>query len=416
MIEGQIIKFYREKEGWTQSKLVQGICSVTHLSKIERGITEYSHEITTLLAKRLDINIEKEVRNYHQIHQKLIDWHEAMIMQRTENVERLKMEIEYEPLKDCSDFLNQYLLLHARYHLFKLQTDQAYQLLTTIPGQEVQLTTYEQSLCKHIWGIYYFLTGQFIQCIEVLKSINQDQYNHQEYFYHLAIAYHSIHSNITSYYYAEKALHYFRKTLNMLRIIDTETIMIVQLNTRELHDFEETKQKYETLLKTCDTCHSMDRKVKLINNFAFEHFRRKMYREASILYEEAIKLINKEDPMYLICLEGYVQACYKGKLLSDKMLLELANEGLQLAEEQHNKKESICFTLHIYSIQEDHEGYYHFLETKALPHIRESGETIFIDHYEKKLFQYYLQKGRTADALELAAAMNNSRKSYYDHE
>ncbi|USK33128.1 helix-turn-helix transcriptional regulator [Bacillus sp. F19] len=51
MLEGKLIKFYREKEGFTQGELVQGICSVTHLSKIERGITEYSGEITFLLSK-----------------------------------------------------------------------------------------------------------------------------------------------------------------------------------------------------------------------------------------------------------------------------------------------------------------------------------------------------------------------------
>ncbi|MDQ0197746.1 helix-turn-helix domain-containing protein [Neobacillus ginsengisoli] len=55
MIEGKIIKFYREKAGLTQGQLVEGICFVTHLSKIERGITEYSGEITYLLFKRLTV-------------------------------------------------------------------------------------------------------------------------------------------------------------------------------------------------------------------------------------------------------------------------------------------------------------------------------------------------------------------------
>ncbi|MCM3393700.1 helix-turn-helix transcriptional regulator [Cytobacillus pseudoceanisediminis] len=40
------MKFYREKAKLTQQQLGEGICSDTHVSKIERGITDYSPEIT----------------------------------------------------------------------------------------------------------------------------------------------------------------------------------------------------------------------------------------------------------------------------------------------------------------------------------------------------------------------------------
>ncbi|HLQ72161.1 MAG TPA: helix-turn-helix transcriptional regulator, partial [Bacillota bacterium] len=45
MIEGKIIKYYRNKSGMTQNKLGSGICSVTHLSQIENGISTYSADI-----------------------------------------------------------------------------------------------------------------------------------------------------------------------------------------------------------------------------------------------------------------------------------------------------------------------------------------------------------------------------------
>ncbi|MBB2481294.1 helix-turn-helix transcriptional regulator [Bacillus sp. APMAM] len=49
MLEGKIIKFYRESKGMTQKDLGDGICSNTHLSKIERGLTEVSKELTYCL-------------------------------------------------------------------------------------------------------------------------------------------------------------------------------------------------------------------------------------------------------------------------------------------------------------------------------------------------------------------------------
>lgn len=42
MLEGKIIKFYREFQGLKQKDLGDGICSSTHISKIERGLTEVS--------------------------------------------------------------------------------------------------------------------------------------------------------------------------------------------------------------------------------------------------------------------------------------------------------------------------------------------------------------------------------------
>ncbi len=63
MDEGKIIKFYRQKAKLTQEELGNGICSVTHISKIERGLTEYSPEITILLSKRLQIVMEEELKS-----------------------------------------------------------------------------------------------------------------------------------------------------------------------------------------------------------------------------------------------------------------------------------------------------------------------------------------------------------------
>lgn len=64
MKEGLIIKLYRERAGLTQTQLGEGICSVTHISKIERGITQYSSEIISLICGRLNIDLNQEMEQY----------------------------------------------------------------------------------------------------------------------------------------------------------------------------------------------------------------------------------------------------------------------------------------------------------------------------------------------------------------
>ena len=94
MDKGKIIKFYRQKAKLTQEQLGYGICSNTHVSKIEQGKTDYSSEITSLFSKRLGINIEEELMRYKNIKRLLHSWHDAMIRQRDEEIETIKNELE----------------------------------------------------------------------------------------------------------------------------------------------------------------------------------------------------------------------------------------------------------------------------------------------------------------------------------
>ncbi|WP_421383574.1 helix-turn-helix domain-containing protein [Bacillus salacetis] len=415
MIEGKIIKFYREKARLTQGQLCEGICSITHLSKIERGITEYSKEITNLLADRLGIKTEDELSRYYALSKKLNQWEEAMIMQRTKESQALKMELETETLIGMPEFQILFKLLSARYYLFNNKVDSAYDIIQGLQKHEADLSLHNQNMLKHIWGIYYFVTGQFRDCISCLTAIDHDQYNNEEYFYHLAIAYHSIHSNITAYYYGKKALQFFQRTLNILRIIDTEMMLVVQLNAKELHDFKETKEKYEQLLNLCDSVHSSERKGKIYHNLGFECFRRKMYQESANYYIEAMKLMDEGTPIYLTTLDSYVHTCFRGNLTSVDTLVELSADGLKKAREL-NSTTWIDFQLNLYELKGDEENFYRFIEETVLPHFRKIGYVILIDHYERKLFQYYSAKGDNEKALELASAYINSKKSFYDHE
>lgn len=332
MIEGKIIKFYREKNRRTQGELVKGICSVTHLSKIERGMTEYSQEIMDMLCDRLCIDMAREVARYHQMNDLLDSWQEAIIMQRTAEAIRLKDKLEVEPLKGIPDLRLSYDLLRIRFYLFMNNINEAERLIAEVEIPDESEHSYEHYFYHHVMGIYYFLTGHYRKSIQTLTSINQSKYTNHEYFYHLSLAYHSIYSNITSYYYAEKAIQHFRKTLNMVRIIDTETIMLVQLNSREYHDFPETKRRYENLIRISDDCGLPDRKAKLLNNLGYEYNRRKQYEDAAYWYRQALDMIPEKQPLYLMVLNNYIESNRLGNLIPANKLLDMSLEAL------HNSK------------------------------------------------------------------------------
>ena len=415
MVEGKIIKFYREKAGITQGQLVGGICSVTHLSKIERGITEYSEEITYLVSKKLKISLEDEKERYEMLRQKLNLWHEALVMQETKESERLKSEIENDIFIELQDFQVFYQLLLARYYLSQHKLDSALVIIKELQKKETSFSPQDRNMLKHVQGIYYFLTGKYRDCIQILISIDQSQYNQYEYYYHLALAYHTVQANIISYYYAEKVLDYFQKTLNIKRVIDTEMIMIIQLNSKEHHDFIETKERYEQLIRTCDIILDIGRKSKLLHNLAFELYRRKKYKEAADFYQQAMNITDESATHYLTGLDGYISTCYKGNLLSKERLMELANKGLKLANST-NSTLWISFQLQLYQLNEEEDKYYQFIESTVLPHLNHIGYNMLIKHYEKKLFHYYVKKGELQKGLEFAHSYMQEKKRTLDDE
>ncbi|WP_257962578.1 hypothetical protein [Bacillus sp. UMB0893] len=191
--------------------------------------------------------------------------------------------------------------------------------------------------------------------------------------------------------------------------------MIAQLNAKELHDFEDTKQKYDSLLKLCDACTAKDRKAKLLHNLAFEHSRRKKFKEASDIYKKAMKLISTDNSQYLTTLESYLSACHKGKLLPEEELISLAKEGMNLCKKRNDKR-LVYFQLQLYLLNNQESHYYQYIETTALEHFRNSGYNILVDHYEKKLFQYYIKQNETTKALKLAESLLEGKRSFYDYE
>ncbi|AZU61644.1 helix-turn-helix domain-containing protein [Neobacillus mesonae] len=405
MNEGKIIKFYREKANLTQEELGRGICSVTHISKIERGITEYSPEIAFLLAKRLGIDIQSELKRLNGVESLLQQMKNAMDRQKFDEVESIISALKDVPILVVSKFQIQFHLLLARYYCSQENHREAMKILSPIKKEMDRLPTYESNLLKHVLGIYYLTKKNFINAIEILKSIDPNQYKNHEFYYNIAYSYHSIGSKVLAYYYAEKALNYFKDTNNFNRIIDTETLMIVQIGDNEYLNFQETVAQYQSLLQTCDICHFIDKKTKLLHNFAYNRYLRRELAEAQKLYFEAMQLSEKNSSLFFLSFEGYIRCSFEGFLLDKDTLTKLVNEGMSLlAKNKNDQLSTILFTMLNYEILENTE-LYHFLDEIAIPFFKENQLFWLVTQYEKRLFTYYSETNQLEKALEIANSL-----------
>jgi HTH-type transcriptional regulator, quorum sensing regulator NprR len=405
MDEGKIIKFYREKYKMTQEQLGKGICSGTHISKIERLHTEYAPEIITLLSQRLGINIENDLIKLKNIKNRLNHWHDVIVMQLFEEMDLIHHELEQEELIQISDYIYLYKLLRARYLLIHNLTEQALEIINEIQKKEHKLSTYEANLFQHVLGVYYIAKHENLKALQALKSINDTDYNNKEYTYHLAVAYHLNESPVMSYFFADKSRQFFKEINNYLRVIDAE--MLMAIHVKDDGDFKETIQRFESLIKSCELCHSPGRKAKVLHNLAFEYYRRKDYKPANIYYKESMILKDNESSPYLLSLEGYIRSAYFGSLLPNEELLQLANEGLETALKKNEQLYINLFTLLRYLIQDKEQEYHQYLSDYSLPLFKKFGFVYLIKRSEKELFNYCVKQKQTRKALKIAQILIN---------
>ncbi|MBH0169403.1 helix-turn-helix domain-containing protein [Fictibacillus sp. 18YEL24] len=400
MLEGKIIKFYRELRNMTQKELGDGICSGTHVSKIERGLTEVSNETIQFLADRLQIDIQNEMNLYKNVELLLRKWEEAIIMKLDVKTENIKKQLEQIALLQIPDFYRTHTLLLTRYYILTEQRNKAEKLLQEME-RWTELSPREKSMLLHIKGIYGLqMKHDYYEAIDLLKQVDPTYYNNPEYYYHMAVAYHSTNSRVLSYYYASKALRFFEKSHCYARVIETEMLMLIQIEQEPTSGPQ--NEKYIELIEMCENFGLEKQKALLLHNFGYHSLLHSHFENACQYYKESMHLKDPNTSNYLGSLEGYVNAAtLLGKEPNTK-LLQLAEKGIKTAQENGSTTFVHFFQMHIYRLKKQYDEYYHYLETELYPHLKKLGYVLPAEHYEIILFDFYNKNGDAGRANEYA--------------
>lgn len=405
---GLLIKFYREKKELTQEELGRGICSVTHISKIERGNTQYSPEITQMLSEKLGIDLETEMQSLQKYERLLDQWHDSMVLQQENEIERLKREVEKNSLFLIQSVKNKYFLLQTRYYLLQGNIAQVENLLGKMKKHRKELNSYEHHLLHHLLGITEMLKGDFKKALEYLLKINEKEYLNHEFFYQIAIAYHNLQFKVKAYHYSEVALEYFRKTNNFKKVIDAETIKLINEGRNELWDFEELVERYDRLIAQCDILNESSKKAALLSNLAYEHSFAGDNERAKTYYKKTLDLLetNKHTPVYLNNLIGYVYSCLHIEGDQDeKMINQLIETGSQIAREIQDQSSFLFFKMLRLLSEDKRKQYYQFIEDEIIPMLEDHGKNQQLHTYEKTMYKHYVDQGNQEKALHYASKL-----------
>ncbi|MGB6407302.1 MAG: helix-turn-helix transcriptional regulator [Planococcus donghaensis] len=116
---GSIIKYYRTKNGLTQSQLAEGICSISHLSKTESNAYSPHESTIKALLLKMGVQLNKEVEKHKQLERTIGKFVDCSLYYDLETMRKMYEQLENEnDYIQSTDLVNQYELYKFRFYIY----------------------------------------------------------------------------------------------------------------------------------------------------------------------------------------------------------------------------------------------------------------------------------------------------------
>lgn len=237
---GSVIKYYRSKNKMTQSQLADGICSISHLSKIESNTyTPHESTLEALLAK-MGVQWKKEIvkreRLERQLHHFITCSLHYDLEEMEEQYDRLKQEDDYI---QSTDLINRYELYKFRYYLYIQDQNRVDLQKDLLEHMKSSFTEPEAWMHQLFLSLYFTqinkkeLAMEFVNSLDSgIKSIPQKFEG--EFYYQKARLLIMHEQYELSAHYAELAVQYFRLNYNYIRLLHAQLLLAINYMRRNL--------------------------------------------------------------------------------------------------------------------------------------------------------------------------------------
>ncbi|MGG3564940.1 helix-turn-helix domain-containing protein [Neobacillus rhizosphaerae] len=308
---GKVIYYHRRKQNKTQEQLCHGICSVTHLSKIENNVKDANPKTLQLLCERLKISMEEENKKNELIRQKLDLFYESIERLHQEKATVLYKELQgYKEYAHCTDMIYLFELYMLRYYL-SLEDFRAFEKSSAgIHRYASKFSAFESYVWDLLQGIYYGKIEQYPKALLYLSRIEgqADQYQtkiSEYYYFRSALHGHLCHYSL-SIHYAYKALQVFQHTNNFLRIVYIK--MILAVNFIYIGEFEKGSEILLQILTEADLLKDNETKALSLHNLGFLFYRQGDLEEAVSHYTQALQFKEMHSSSYYITISYLAEA------------------------------------------------------------------------------------------------------------
>jgi HTH-type transcriptional regulator, quorum sensing regulator NprR len=411
---GQRIRYYRKTKGLTQEELAQGICSVSYLSKIEKGDAKSSEEVINLLCERLGISPE-EVDN-NEILEMLNEWNMMMVHRKFKEADSFfpvlkeKMKLVFEP-----ELLVKFELFKARYLLINDKISEAEEILAKVNNYHVELSKVNQFYYYSFNAFYYIFIKDYKSALRDIKKA-EELYSFIDLtvteigylFYLIAVTYSNLYRISTVNQYAYKAIEIFDKEYNYSRSADCQ--ILLGISSRRVRNYEQAIYHFNQALKYSKPFKDDYTTGVIYHNIGFvfscqkEHKKAIEYLLKGLDYKgsDSENVINT---YYLLSKEYYNINDYKN---SKKYL----DQGIGLIKQKdeyyfHFKMLDNLLT------EKDIKDIEEFLSKDVIPYFEKQNIWEYLSSYSERLADIYFDQSLYKRASIYYRKANNARKKIF---
>lgn len=404
---GKMIYHHRKKLGWTQEKLCEGICSVSHLSKIENGTKEAGIETIELLLKRMKVEIEEDTINLEDIM--------SQLKRLWNSIERADYEFSkqiFEELIILEDSIrytsisNEFLIVIWRYYIFIEDLQMAKKKWKQLDKKRKKFSQHELRKFLFTLSIFYIKEKKYTDSLLIMDEV-QDlvpniEVEFQEYCFYRALIYQILNQPSISMYFCNKAIPIFVQNNNIKRILDAKMLLSLQLIKSKLLDKAELL--LEEVLDNSTILNDKTIHYNALHNLGYLYFHSHQNKKAIKYYQRYLESVQVGSEEYYTVISN---------IANNMIVLKDYQSAIELLEESLtqmvDKNSSIYIKIQVLYFEAKQEKceLVEYLRDVALPVWIKNNESDKLIKYYKIINEYYQENCKIEEQNELLQEYNS---------
>ena len=250
---GSIIKYYRSKNNLTQSQLADGICSISHLSKIEsNAYLPHESTIKALLLK-MGVQLNKELEKHKRLEKLLGRFIDCSLHYDLETMRNLYQQLEVEnDYIQSTGLVNQYELYKFRFYIYDNDRVKAERQKKLLERMKASFLAAELWVHQFFQSLYFSMLGDNSRSLEFLNNLDSGiqsipQKFEGEFYYQKARMLVLADRYELSAHYAELAVRSFQLHHNYIRLLHAQMLLAINYTRRNL--LVQAESIYEVLIR-----------------------------------------------------------------------------------------------------------------------------------------------------------------------
>ncbi|WP_341960342.1 helix-turn-helix domain-containing protein [Planococcus maritimus] len=390
---GSVIKYYRHKHNLTQSQLADGICSVSHLSKIESNTYTPHEETYEALLLKMGVQLKKELEHQKRLEQQLGRFIDCSLYYDLDRMEELYQElVEVDDYVQSTALINQYELYKFRYYLHAKQYEKANEQQKLLDKLKASFTAPELWMRQFFQAIQFSSLGDYKEAMALMDELDHGFHSipqklEGEFYYQKSRILLLFDRLALSAYYAELAVRAYEKDHNYIRLLHAQLLLAINYTRRNL--VTQAANLYEVIKRNAKLTQQKELYQTVLYNYAELLQSEKQDEQAIELFEELKKGLEPGSYLHKAVIVNLLEIKTMEQEATAELIAQLRMSGTSKDKEYFN-----IYSDYFEKQKFSQQDLLNYKEDKMFPFFKKYGYIKDTRQLSQDLAAYYKQQGK----------------------